>query len=61
MKKNSLLLVLAALIWGVAFVAQSEGGDIIGPYAFNVIRSFIGALLLLPVIAILNRGKKKKK
>ena len=60
MKKNSFLLVLAALIWGVAFVAQSEGGDIIGPYAFNGIRSFIGALVLLPVIAILNRGKKER-
>lgn len=28
--RNSLLLVLTALIWGIAFVAQSEGGDAVG-------------------------------
>ena len=30
--RNSLLLVLTALIWGVAFVAQSTGGDAVGPF-----------------------------
>ncbi len=47
---NSLLLALAAFIWGIAFVAQRKGGDIVGPYTFNCLRSFIGALVLLPVI-----------
>ncbi len=59
---HSLLLILTALIWGVAFVAQSTGGDAVGPYAFNSIRSLIGGLALLPVIALLDRiapsGKK---
>ena len=53
--RNSLLLVLTALIWGIAFVAQREGGDAVGPYTFNCIRSLIGAVVLLPVIKLLGR------
>ena len=51
-KLNAFLLAFAALIWGTAFVAQSEGGDITGPYTFTCIRYFIGAIILLPVIKI---------
>ena len=53
-KRNSIILVFASLIWGVAFVAQSQGGAI-GPYAFTSIRYFIGGLVLLPVIAIIDK------
>ena len=52
---HSLLLILTALIWGFAFAAQSAGGDAAGPYAFNCMRSLIGGLTLLPVIALLDR------
>lgn len=52
---HSLLLLLTALIWGIAFVAQSAGGDAIGPYSFNCIRSIIGGLILIPVIKILDK------
>ena len=52
--RHSLLLVLAAVIWGVAFVAQREGGDATGPYTFNFLRSIIGSAVLLPVIKILD-------
>lgn len=55
--RNSLLLVLTALIWGVAFVAQSEGGDAVGSFSFNGIRSFIGGIVLIPVIMLLDRIK----
>lgn len=48
--RNSMLLVLTALIWGTAFVAQRQGGDAVGPFTFNGIRSFIGSAVLLPVI-----------
>lgn len=62
--RNSLLLVLTALIWGIAFVAQSEGGDAVGPFSFNGIRSLIGALVLVPVILMLDKlhltGRKPK-
>ena len=54
-KRNECLLVLTALIWGIAFVAQSEGGDAVGPYSFNCVRSLIGAGCLMPVIALLDR------
>ena len=59
--RNSLLLVLTALIWGIAFVAQSEGGDAVGPYTFNCIRSLIGAAVLLPVIYVLDKKHYCKK
>lgn len=59
--RNSGLLILTAFIWGSAFVAQSEGGDLVGPYTFNSIRSFIGALVLLPVIFFLDKKKMSKK
>lgn len=45
------MLALAAFIWGTAFVAQSLGMEHIGPCAFNAARSFVGCIVLLPVIA----------
>lgn len=48
--KSSLLLFLAAVIWGVAFVAQSVGMEYMGPLTFNGARFLIGAVVLLPVI-----------
>lgn len=54
-KRNSLLLVLAAFIWGIAFVAQSEGGKSIGPYTFNGIRFLLGAAVLCPVIFLMDK------
>lgn len=54
-QRNSCLLVLTAFIWGVAFVAQSAGGDAVGPYSFNCIRSLMGGIVLLPVIRFLDQ------
>ena len=56
---NNLLLALTALIWGSAFVAQSVGMDYIGPFTFNSIRSFMGGIVLLPVIFIMKRQRRK--
>lgn len=53
--RNSFLLTFAALLWGISFVFQSEGGDAIGPYSFNSIRCFIGTAVLIPVIFVLDR------
>ncbi len=53
--KNFLCLLLAATIWGIAFVAQSVGMEHVGPFTFNGIRSLIGAAVLIPVLFILNR------
>lgn len=55
--KNSLLLLLTAAIWGIAFVAQSVGMDYVGAFTFNAVRSIIGAIVLLPVIWFLNKGR----
>lgn len=60
--RNSLLLVLATFIWGIAFVAQSKGGEETGPYSFNCIRSILGGIVLLPVICFVNQmGLSEKK
>ncbi len=53
--RSSLLLVLAAVIWGVAFVAQTEGGDAVGPFSFTSVRFIIGSVVLLPVIRVLDK------
>jgi drug/metabolite transporter (DMT)-like permease len=55
--RNSFLLVITALVWGIAFVAQKEGGGEAGPFTFNCIRSLIGAVVLVPVIKLLGRRK----
>ena len=47
----SLLLLLTAVIWGAAFVAQRLGMDHVGPWTFGVARNLLGFLALLPVIA----------
>lgn len=49
---HSLLLLLAAFIWGLAFVSQSKGMDYMHPLTFNGIRSLIGAFVLLIYIVI---------
>lgn len=59
--RNSILLVLTALIWGVAFVAQSEGGDAVGPYTFNSVRMILGGTALLPVILLMDRLRPSSK
>ena len=53
--RANLMLITTALIWGVAFVAQSVGMDYIGPFTFNCVRSLLGGLVLLPCIFLLDR------
>ena len=59
--RNSMFLLTTALVWGVAFVAQRQGGASAGPYTFNCIRSFLGGLVLLPVIPFLDKVTGHKK
>ncbi|HJB22159.1 MAG TPA: DMT family transporter [Candidatus Fournierella merdavium] len=49
------MLVLTALIWGAAFVAQSVGNEYVGPFTFNSVRSLLGGAVLLPLIPLLGR------
>lgn len=53
--RNPLMLLLTAVIWGVAFVAQSVGMEYIGPFTFNCVRCLIGGVVLIPCIWILGR------
>ncbi|NJP40087.1 DMT family transporter [Oscillospiraceae bacterium HV4-5-C5C] len=46
--RHTLLLLLTALIWGCAFVAQQVGADYVGPFTFLALRSYLGGLVLLP-------------
>ncbi len=47
---GNIALFLTALIWGLGFVAQRAGMEFIGPFTFNAVRSFLGALSLVPLI-----------
>lgn len=62
-RKNSLIgsafLVLAAIIWGSSFVAQTAGAEYVGPFTFISVRSLLGSVALLPVIFIMDAVKKK--
>ena len=49
--KGCILLLLCAMIWGAAFVAQSEGMQYVGPFTMGATRFFLAGLVLLPVIA----------
>ncbi|MBQ8305104.1 MAG: DMT family transporter [Blautia sp.] len=55
--RSSLLLLITATIWGVAFVAQSVGMEYVGGFTFNSVRSLIGAAVLFPVMLFLEKRK----
>ena len=46
--KGSLCLLLATIIWGFAFIAQSVGMDKIGPFTFQAVRCALAVLFLIP-------------
>ena len=53
--KGAVLLLITALIWGVAFVAQTVGMESVGVFTFSGVRMLLGAVALLPVILIRDR------
>lgn len=58
---GSILLCLAAVIWGSSFVAQTTGAEHVGPFTFISMRSLLGSVVLLPVIFVMDCFKKKSK
>ncbi len=48
--KSDLLLLLASVIWGIAFVAQRKGMEYIGPFTYNGIRFALGGGVLIAFI-----------
>lgn len=57
---SSLLMILAAFIWGTAFVAQSTGLEKIGNFTFLAFRSYLAVIVLLPVSFFIYKNNKKR-
>ncbi len=55
--KGPVFLALAAFFWGTTFVAQDLSSDFVKPFTFNSLRMILGALFLLPVILVKNKGR----
>ena len=50
--RSDLLLLLCAMIWGLAFVAQRVGMEYVGPFTFSGVRFILGGLSLVPLLYI---------
>lgn len=56
----NLILILAAFIWGSAFVAQNSAGNILGTFSINFARNIVGGIVLIPVYFFFSRKEDKK-
>ena len=56
--RKNMLPIIAAFIWGTAFVAQSAGAEFLPPFAFNTVRSMIAVATLLAVIWVFSKLRK---
>lgn len=63
MKQNAVssdfILLLAAIIWGFAFVAQRIGMEYVGPFTYNGVRFALGTLVVIPILFIRIRKKRE--
>ena len=57
--KGTLFLLAATIIWGFAFVAQSVGMDLIGPWTFQAVRSALAVLTLILCTFLMDKGSVK--
>ncbi|MGI5987665.1 MAG: DMT family transporter [Dysosmobacter sp.] len=57
--RQNVFPVLAALIWGTAFVAQSVGADYVQPFTFNAARAAIAFVFLLVLCAVLRMRRRR--
>ena len=58
--KSALLLLLAAVIWGSAFVAQSVGAELVPPFTFNAVRYIMGGAILAPLSILIRRFSREQ-
>lgn len=58
--KGVLCLLCAALFWGVAFVAQDVGAEVVQPFTFTATRYLMGGVTLLLLSAIKEGVYRKK-
>jgi len=57
--RSESILLITAVIWGFAFVAQRAGMEYIGPFTYNGIRFALGTLVLFPVMYWRNKVKNR--
>lgn len=57
---SSVLLLIATILWGSAFVSQNVAMDHMKPFAFQALRCFIAVIGMMPVIVIADRFKKDR-
>ena len=57
--RNTMMLVLCALIWGLAFVAQSAGAAL-APFAFLACRSWLAVAFLWPLCHVFDAVRRRK-
>jgi drug/metabolite transporter (DMT)-like permease len=57
--KSNILLLITAMLWGFAFVAQRSGMDYVGPFTFNAVRFTLGGISLIPLLLINKRRNFK--
>ena len=50
--RGIIILLIATVIWGLAYIAQSDAMQHLGPIAFNCIRITLGGLVLIPAIPV---------
>jgi len=55
--KGSIALLSATVIWGFAFIAQSVGMDLIGPFTFQMVRCLLAVVFLVPLVFLLEKRK----
>jgi len=56
--QSDLTLLLAAIIWGFAFVAQRVGMEFVGPFTYNGVRFSLGVAVLLPFLFFRSNGNE---
>ena len=59
--RADLLMLLTAIIWGSAFIAQRLGMDSIGPFLYSGLRFSLASLVLFPLILFLERRVEHRK
>ena len=56
--KSSIMLFFTSIIWGLAFVAQTQGMEFIGPFTFTAVRSFVAIIFLYLTYLFFNKTSK---
>ncbi|MFR7872088.1 DMT family transporter [Peptoniphilus sp. HMSC062D09] len=56
--KASIMLFITSIIWGLAFVAQAQGMEHIGPFTFTAARSLVAIIFLYLTYVFFNKTSK---